>query len=123
MSPWANFIWNELQVICNALNVTFKQKIKTSKPKTKVKDKNIKNNIYNFNKSLKFVCRKHIDPDLTAPQRHCFAAALGMGNTKKGYQDFVKKLLTHHHVATGQPLTKQAKYLINQQVLQIPFAA
>lgn len=115
MSLWAEFIYDELQVICPSLMIDFRTKVKTSKPKSNVSVINS-----NFLTTIKWFTDNYVSRSITAKQRHCFAAALDLGNALPSYRTWVRRLETHQHRATGQAITRQVRQLINQVVSQIP---
>lgn len=125
MSKWAKFVLTELEQACVNNQIEFCQRDKKAKPITE-KEVGKKGNkkVINFINTLDWVCKFLVNAKtLNAKTKHCFAAALQLGNAETNYRTWVKRVATHRVRAKGEKMNAENKALVKSIVDSIPFVA
>lgn len=119
MSLWAEFV---LDVLQNQQNVQFVQKNKSSKPKSGSTKKGSRVGI-NYLETLRyFVSVYIISGKHNAKSRHCFAAALDLGNAKRSYEKWAKRIEKYRLRLMNGKVTRADEVAIDQKLQKIPFS-
>lgn len=118
MTPWAQHILETLDNLCTENGIEFKQKRKTSKPKTNRKRRHGRTVVegINFSVALKEFISAYLDEEVNMKTCHSLAAALELGNSNTNYKKWIRRFETQRIRSENRRMTNEALSEVTEAV-------